>query len=202
MTELDLAMKHLRAGDLAHVEDLRREVLAFCAAHPDALVRANEEAHLTGSALVADPVTGRFVVLHHRKLGRWLQPGGHADGQGDLAAVALREATEETGLEGLEVRRPAIDLDVHVVAPPDEVPHRHLDLRFLVVAPAGASAAPPPGNHESRAIRWIDVDELAALDPDPSLLRLVERGLDRLGPPAERGQLGRPRDTFGSPGTQ
>ena len=196
MRELDLAVEQLRAGDLAHVEALRDEVLGFCAGNADALLRLNEVAHLTGSALVVDPASRRFVVLHHRKLDRWLQPGGHADGEGDLAGVALREAVEETGLDGLEVLRPAVDLDVHEVAPPGDPVHRHLDLRFVVLAPAGASDAPPPGNHESRAIRWIAADELAELDPDASLERLVARGL------AVVDQLGRPRETFGSPGTQ
>jgi 8-oxo-dGTP pyrophosphatase MutT (NUDIX family) len=195
-TALELAVEQLRAGDLAHVEAVRSEVLGFCAAHGDALLRTNEVAHLTGSALVVDPATGRFVVLHHRKLDRWLQPGGHADGEGDLAGVALREASEETALHDLQVLRPAIDLDVHEVAPPGDPVHRHLDLRFVVLAPAGASASPPPGNHESRAIRWVDVAELADLDPDESLVRLVGRGLALVD------QLGRPRDTLGSPGTQ
>lgn len=193
MSELATAVEHLRAGELDHVDDLRQEVLAFCAANDDALLRANPVAHLTGSALVVDPTTWRFVVLHHRKLDRWLQPGGHADGQGDLAAVALREATEETGLVGLQVRTPAVDLDVHEVAPPGEPPHLHLDLRFVVVTPAGASRSAPPGNHESKDIRWVDDRALLALGPDPSLMRLVARGM---------AQLGRPRDTFGSPATQ
>jgi 8-oxo-dGTP pyrophosphatase MutT (NUDIX family) len=157
-------------------------VLAFCSAHPDALLRTCTEAHLTASALVVDPADGRFVVLHHRKLGRWLQPGGHADGDDDLAAVALREAAEETGLDGLVVRLPAIDLDVHEVRPPGESPHRHLDLRFVVVAPPGSAAAgPPPGNHESQEIRWVAEADLAALDVDASLRRLVERARRRPG---------------------
>jgi 8-oxo-dGTP pyrophosphatase MutT (NUDIX family) len=196
VSQLDLAVAQLRAGDLAHVEAVRTDVLRFCAANPDALLRANEVAHLTGSALVVDPASRRFVVLHHRKLDRWLQPGGHADGDGDLAGVALREATEETGLDGLEVLRPAVDLDVHEVAPPGDPVHRHLDLRFVVLAPAGASDAAPPGNHESRAIRWVDDLDLDALGPDESLRRLAAVGLARLA------QLGRPRDTLGSPGTQ
>lgn len=192
------AVRQLQEGDLDHVGATRDEVLAFCAAHPDALVRENVEAHLTGSALVVDPADGRFVVLHHRKLDRWLQPGGHADGDGDLARVALREAAEETGLRGLEVRRPAVDLDVHVVAPPGEAAHRHLDLRFVVLAPPGsADAGPPPGNHESHQVRWITAAELDGLDADESLHRLVERALAVLDD-----QLGLPRDTEGSPGTQ
>jgi len=185
------AVGQLRAGDLAHVEPVRRHVLEFCVAHGDALLRSSTEAHLTGSALVVDPADGRFVVLHHRKLDRWLQPGGHADGDGDLAAVALREAAEETGLQPLDVFRPAVDLDVHLVEPKAEAPHRHLDLRFVVLAaPGAAEAGPPPGNHESHEVRWARVADLDALGADASLRRLVRRGHDVLG-----AQLGRPFDT-------
>ena len=88
-----------------------------------------------------------MLLLFHAKVQRWLQPGGHADGDGNLARVALREAEEETGIAGLRVLTPAIDLDVHVFhharrAEPD---HLHLDVRHLVVAPAGAVAAREPG---------------------------------------------------------
>jgi 8-oxo-dGTP pyrophosphatase MutT (NUDIX family) len=189
---LERAVALLRDGDVAHVEALRDEVLAFCAANPDALTRANASAHLTGSALVVDPVDGRFVLLHHRKLDRWLQPGGHADGDGDLARVALREAAEETGLPDLQVVHPAIDLDAHVVEPPGEAPHRHLDLRFLVLAaPGAAGRGAPPGNDESHEVRWVDEDDLDALEVDESTRRLVRRGRELL---ASR-QLGRALDT-------
>ena len=169
-------LEQLAAADLDHVADLRDEVLRFVAAHPDALERSCEAGHLTGSALVVDPADGRFVVLHHRKLDKWLQPGGHADGDDDLAGVALREATEETGLTGLVVRRPAVDLDIHEVRPPGEPPHLHLDLRFVVEAPPGSAAAgPPPGNDESHEVRWVSLADLDTLDADPSLRRLATR---------------------------
>jgi 8-oxo-dGTP pyrophosphatase MutT (NUDIX family) len=170
----------LRAGDLDHVSDIRDRVLAFLEVHPDALHRSCLEGHLTASALVIDPADGRFVVLHHRKLGMWLQPGGHADGDEDLAAVALREAIEETGLAGLTVRLPAVDLDVHEVHPPGEQVHLHLDVRFVVEAPPGsASAGPPPGNDESHEVRWVTFADLDALGADPSLRRLAERATRR-----------------------
>jgi 8-oxo-dGTP pyrophosphatase MutT (NUDIX family) len=177
------ALELLASGDLDHVAAVRDRVLAFVAEHPDALLRTCTEGHLTGSALVVDPADGRFVVLHHRKLGRWLQPGGHADGDDDLAAVALREATEETGLEGLVVHHPAVDLDVHEVRPPGEAPHLHLDLRFVVEAPPGsARLGPPPGNDESHEVRWVTAADLDALDADASLRRLVARAERRLAP--------------------
>lgn len=175
---LQRARALLAAAELDEEGERRRAgVLAFCDEHPDALLRSCAAGHLTASALVVDPADGRFVVLHHRKLGRWLQPGGHADGDGDLARVALREAAEETGLARLAVREPAVDLDVHMVAPPGEPPHLHLDLRFVVLAPAGSAAAgPPPGNHESHELRWVTGADLAGLGADASLVRLARRG--------------------------
>jgi len=133
--------------------------------------------HLTGSALVVDPSDRRVLVLFHTKLQRWLQPGGHADGDADLARVALREAIEETGIAGLRVVEPPVDLDVHVVDPPHEDAHEHHDVRYLVVAPPGSV---PVGNHESEALRWVAVADLGGLGVDEGLLRLADRALERL----------------------
>lgn len=157
-------------------EPHRRTILDFVDAHDDALHRSCRTGHLTGSALVVDPAGERVVVLHHRKLGRWLQPGGHCDGDANLAAVALREAAEETGIAGLRVLPVAVDLDVHEVAPPDDRPHLHLDVRYLVQAPPGAE---PRGNHESNDIRWATPDGLSGLDLDEGTWRMVRHGLAR-----------------------
>lgn len=154
----------------------RATILDFVDAHGDALHRSCRTGHLTGSALVVDAAGQRVVVLHHRKLDRWLQPGGHCDGDANLAAVALREASEETGMAGLRVLPVAVDLDVHEVAPPDDGPHLHLDVRFLVQAPPDAE---PEGNHESNEVRWVTLDELAALDVDAGTWRMVRHGLAR-----------------------
>ncbi len=154
----------------------RDTILDFFLDHPDAAQRTCVEGHLTGSALVVDATGTRTLVMLHRKLGRWFQPGGHADGDANLAAVALREATEETGIAGLRVALPAIDVDVHRVAPPGETPHLHLDARYLVVAPPGATEQ---ANQESLDLRWVDEAGLEALEPpiDASTRRLVRRGL-------------------------
>ncbi len=137
--------------------------------------RTTAPGHLTGSAMVVDPSSGRVLVLLHTKLRRWLQPGGHADGDHELAGVALREATEETGIDGLEVLVPAVDVDIHTVDHGDALgEHLHLDLRFVVVAPPDAAA---PGNHESLELRWVDPDGLAELADEPGLLRLARLGL-------------------------
>lgn len=177
--QLAVARDHLTAADIdPDAERHRQAVLDFVDRHDDALHRSCRDGHLTGSALVVDAAGERVVLLHHRKLRRWLQPGGHCDGDGNLAAVALREATEETAVEGLRVHPVAVDIDVHLVEPPDDGPHLHLDARFLVVAPEGAEL---DGNHESTDIRWVAPAELEALEVDEGTLRMVEHGLQVLG---------------------
>lgn len=136
--------------------------------------RRHHPAHLTASALVLDAAGRHVVLLLHAKLGRWLQPGGHADGDLELAGVAVREASEETGIDGLEVLDRPVDLDVHLVDHGDSLgAHRHLDLRFVVRAPAGAELAP---NHESDDIRWVAVGDLGAFTDERSVHRLVRLG--------------------------
>jgi 8-oxo-dGTP pyrophosphatase MutT (NUDIX family) len=119
------------------------------------------------------------LLLLHAKVRRWLQPGGHADGDGNLARVALREATEETGIADLQVLTPAVDLDVHRFhdAAGREPDHLHLDVRHLVVAPAGAVATT---NHESEGVRWVPVDRLGTVDVDTGTRRMVRAAVSAL----------------------
>jgi len=173
-------------GDPDH-EAARRQMLEFLDAHPDALHRTCAPGHLTGSALVVDPRTREVLLLLHAKVRRWLQPGGHADGDANLAHVALREATEETGIDGLRVVTPAIDLDVHMFhnASGAEPDHLHLDVRHLVLAPRSPEVA---ANHESDGAAWVAVGDLARYAVDPGTVRMAEHGLrvlDSLGPLAQ-----------------
>lgn len=155
--------------------ELKQRILDFCAEHPDALYRTCLDGHLTGSALVVDPSRDATLLIHHAKLDRWLQPGGHVDGNGDLAASALREAQEEVGIEGLEVCEPAIDLDIHAIPERgDEPAHLHLDVRFLVIAPSDAAATI---NHESLDARWVSTHDTEQLIASEELRRLVDKGL-------------------------
>ncbi len=177
----ELAVSTQQIRDVAitdeHQRSFRDQILGFCAEHPDALHRTCLSGHLTGSAAVVDPGRRAALIMHHVKLDRWLQPGGHADGQADLADVALKEATEETGIQGLEVVQPAIDLDVHVIpARPGEPEHLHLDVRFVVVAPPNCASE---GNHESHDLAWWAPDADGP-EPDESTQRLLRKALATL----------------------
>ncbi len=174
--DLDAAIAQLRSAELTDPETVaaRDRVLAFCRRNQDALHRTCRRGHLTGSALVVDAAGRRTLLLHHAKLDRWLQPGGHADGDGNLAAVALREATEETGIVGLKVVTPAIDIDVHTIPERgDEPAHLHLDVRFLVLAPQDAVIE---HNDESFSARWAGPDD-PAIACSAELSRVVDRAL-------------------------
>jgi 8-oxo-dGTP pyrophosphatase MutT (NUDIX family) len=154
---------------------------AFVASRPDCFARTCQPGHVTASAWVFSSDRRRFLLGHHRKLDRWLQLGGHADGEADVARVALREAREESGLDALVFLGPdgepgepfVLDVDVHEIpARPGEPAHAHHDVRFVLVAPEGAE---PRASHESHALAWFGIDELdvlAARGADESLLRL------------------------------
>lgn len=164
----------------------RAEAERFTAllADPDAFVRARLAGHFTGSAFVLSADGRRAALMHHAKLGRWLQPGGHADGDEDLAAVALREATEELGLEGLTLEAAGwpggiLDLDAHAIpARGAEPAHWHHDVRYVVRAAPGRETF--AANAESLALAWVEVDALAADEAaEPSLRRMAARWLAR-----------------------
>ena len=158
-------------------EEMRARILQFIDSHTDALHRSCKDGHLTASAAVVTRDRTAALLVLHRKLGRWLQPGGHADGDADLAAVALREATEETGITGLVVLGGPIDLDVHEIpAHGDDPPHLHLDVRYLIVAPNGSEPAP---NDEVDACKWVTLDDLDDADLDTSTKRLLRVALTR-----------------------
>ncbi len=153
---------------------MRDRLRAFVAANENCFERTNLAGHVTGSAWIVDRDGTAVVLLHHRKLDRWLQPGGHADGDGDVRRVSLREATEETGLANLVTASDAIfDLDVHEIPARGEEPaHFHYDVRYAFVADRSAA---PIVSDESHEVRWVDLDDIERYAVDDSVLRLVAK---------------------------
>ena len=169
--------------------DRGARIRAFIAAHDDCFLRTCPPGHLTGSAWIVSPDHGSVLLVHYRKLGRWLQPGGHADGEPDLFRVALREAREETGLEtfttlpGGDPPAP-LDLDIHEIPPHGSEPaHLHLDVRYLLVSSPGEV---PQVSEESAAIAWVPLERLREVSDEESLHRMKRRAREILARGGER----------------
>jgi 8-oxo-dGTP pyrophosphatase MutT (NUDIX family) len=171
--DLALARRLLReyAAPDASQAAARDEVLAFIEAHPeDAHLRTCLPGHLTASALLLDHSGERALLTFHRKLGRWLQLGGHCDGDANLPGVALRECQEESGILELTLASGVVDVDIHEIpARPGEPAHLHLDTRFLVRAAEGAVEVV---SEESLELRWFAPGELHEIEADETLRRL------------------------------
>ncbi len=145
-------------------------------ARSDPFSRGDPEGHVTASAIVMLPPGDRIVLVSHRKLGGWLQPGGHVEAEDGLVfETALREVREETGLDRLAspLGRSILDLDVHPIpAFGDEPPHFHYDVRFLLTSEGGAALADGAAGFPLAAISRVD--------RDGSLERAVRKAVARL----------------------
>ena len=156
-------------------EPARVRMLELLDGTPECFERTSfSPGHFTGSALVVNADGSRVLLHHHRKLDKWLQFGGHCDGDEDVLRVACREALEESGIEGLIVasQRP-FDLDIHEIpARRDDPAHDHYDVRYMLIAPESAT---PVMSEESRDLRWFTPEECAALELDESLRRMIAK---------------------------
>jgi 8-oxo-dGTP pyrophosphatase MutT (NUDIX family) len=151
---------------------------------PDCFERTCRPGHITGSAWVLSHDRQKVLLVHHAKLDRWLQPGGHADGQIDLPEVALREVCEETGLKQVtfalyQRQLVPLDLDVHLIPARHaadgalvEDAHEHHDVRFLVVADAEQEIVL---SEESHDLGWFTADEVQELTSEESVLRMLRK---------------------------
>ncbi len=175
--QLLVLLARFGAGDVQDLEVVRL-FESFVREHVDCARRELEIGHLTGSAWLVSADGQRILLTHHRKLNRWLQLGGHADGDSDLANVALREAEEESGLTDLSVEPEIFDLDRHwIPARANEPGHWHYDMRFVVRANGSEIFAV---SDESHALEWRDISVIATdVDADESLQRMAKRWVKR-----------------------
>ena len=150
----------------------------FLVGHADAFEREFAIGHFTGSAWLVSADGARVLLTHHRKLGLWLQLGGHADGDTDLMRVALREAEEESGLDGLTVETEIFDLDRHRIPARGADPeHWHYDVRHVVRAGANEAFVV---SDESHALAWREIAEVARDETaDASVRRMARKWLER-----------------------
>ena len=172
-------LKLLDAYQAKHADQsaVAEQIRALVSSSADCFERTCRPGHITGSAWVMNADRTKCLLVHHRKLQKWLQPGGHADGDTNVARVAMKEALEETGLRSLMLADPLpLDLDVHLI--PErrdaegsliEDAHEHHDVRFLILA---AEEEPPVVSDESHDVRWFTEEELYEVTDEESVLRL------------------------------
>ena len=149
---------------------------AFVEANTDVFNREHLPLHVTGSAWVVSPDFTQALILHHVKQDQWFQPGGHADGDNDVLRVALRETSEETGLDPDQIQLlsdEVFDVDIHTIpASRHDTWHEHIDLRFLVQID---NRLPVPGSDESHEVLWVDLRHVSAYNNNRSTWRMVEK---------------------------
>ena len=171
---LSLLRKHGGRVLDAYEVEMTAATITFVEAEVDCLRRECVPGHLTGSAWIVSPDRTRTLLTHHRKLGKWLQLGGHADGEEDLLGVALREAREESGLVHVRaVSAEIFDVDRHwIPARKTEPGHDHYDLRFVIEAdPTEALVI----SSESKDLAWVEVARVTALNAEESMARMVRK---------------------------
>lgn len=152
--------------------------LDFVTSYPDCFERSQKAGHVTGSAWIVSSDGRETLLTHHKKLNRWLQPGGHADGQTDVASVAIREAMEESGLKHLQYQTSSIfDLDIHLIpARGDEPAHYHYDARFVLIASGSRDFIL---SEESHDLKWVPLESLEEFTTEESMLRMKRKWLAR-----------------------
>jgi len=153
---------------------------AFINNNPQCFERSLEEGHITCAAWILDRAGKRALLTHHRKLNRWLQLGGHADGDSDVHRVAAREAYEESGISTLElVSSDIMDLDIHAIPARGNVPeHLHYDARFLFRATQNENYQV---SEESHDLAWVEMEKIEEFTSEESILRMVHKTKEFLG---------------------
>jgi len=169
-----LLRRHAARAEPGHESEMLAGYFPFIAAHPDCLRRSCLDGHLTASAWVVDPARTRVLLTHHRKLDLWVQLGGHADGEADLLAAALREVREESGLTRVRaVSAEIFDVDRHrIPARKTEPEHWHFDVRFLIEADPAESVIVSDESHD---VAWVTLTEATRLNPEESIGRMVRK---------------------------
>ena len=145
----------------------------FVSENSHCFARDLKQGHVTGSAWIIDKTRSYALFTHHRKLNKWLQLGGHADGDCDIFAVALKEAKEESGLQNITaLSREIFDIDIHLVQDRTHGEHYHYDVRFLFEADRTEQLVI---SHESKELKWMPLDEIVHLTTEPSVLRMLNK---------------------------
>lgn len=169
LTELLLAY----SSTCQQQEIVKQQMLEFLS-NPDCFERSSAEGHFTASALLLDKKGENALLMYHRKLNKWVQLGGHCDGNRDVLAVAIQEASEESGIKDIvPVSREILDLDIHLVPSNGiDLEHFHYDVRFLLKINSDERIQ---ANHESLDLKWFSSDISSLPTSSRTVTRLFEK---------------------------
>ena len=159
----------------ANEERMRQQTVEFILANPNCFERSLQIGHVTGSAWIISSDRSQALLTHHRKLDRWMQLGGHSDGNPNTLDVAFREATEESGLSDIKIASNKIfDIDVHLIPARGEEPeHFHYDIRWLFEADL---KIPLIISSESKDLKWLPLEQIILDDnTTESIPRMVKK---------------------------
>jgi|TARA_B100001996_G_scaffold382663_1_gene375143 8-oxo-dGTP pyrophosphatase MutT (NUDIX family) len=156
-------------------ETTAQSVLSFLSSDKNPFSKNNQHGHFTGSAWIVNPNKTKILMTHHKKIGKWLQLGGHADGEKDLLNVSKREAIEESGLSNFVILSEEIfDMDIHEFPSIGSVPrHLHYDIRFLFETDPEAETITV--SNESYDVAWIELDRVHRFNAEDSIMRMVNK---------------------------
>ena len=169
---LELIVKHQSFDD--NELAMTQKTINFVNNNPDCFKRELPEGHITASSWIIDLKTGQSLLTHHKKLNKWLQLGGHCDGDSDVLGVALKEAREESGLKNIKpVANWIFDIDIHTIPEYKDVPeHLHYDIRFLFEADSEEELVI---SSESKDLKWCEMEILSFMIRDESMLRMIKK---------------------------
>ena len=150
-----------------------QKMIAFIENNENCFERSLLKGHITGSCVLLSPDQSKVLLTHHKKLNKWIQLGGHSDGNPNTLEVAVREAQEESGIESIEVLSEEIhSLDIHEIPARKEEPtHLHFDLTFLLKA----NSEDYKVSEESHDLKWIPLKEAAEMDLEESVRRMISK---------------------------
>ncbi len=170
-------LQRYRGAD-EHEEVMRRTIIAFVEGNTECFERTLLKGHITGSAFIVDATRTQTLMTHHHFLDKWLQLGGHSDGDPDTLNVALREAEEESGLTSVvPVSAEIFDVDIHPIpARKNEPEHFHYDVRFLCEADI---SEPLQITGESKDLAWIPIARIPDYTREESVLRMARKIVPR-----------------------
>ena len=156
-------------------EQVAITMLSFIENDTNHFSRTNHHGHFTGSAWIINPDKSKILMTHHKKIGKWLQLGGHADGESDLLKVSQREAIEESGINNfVTISNEIFDMDIHEIPPIGSDPkHLHYDIRFLLEADPDEESLTI--SNESHDVAWIPLDQIAHYNSEKSIMRMVDK---------------------------